>query len=43
LDDRALELRKDTKHLKHGLAARRRGVDALLMQEQIDTGGMDFR
>jgi hypothetical protein len=43
LDDRAFKLGKDTKHLKHGLAARRRCVDALLMQEQVDTSGMDFR
>jgi hypothetical protein len=31
------------KHLEHGLTARRGGVDALLMQEQIDTDGVDFR
>src|SRR6516225_6950489 len=35
-DHRALKLRKHTHHLKHGLAARRRGVQALLVQEQID-------
>jgi hypothetical protein len=43
LDDRALELGEDTKHLKHGLAPRRGGVDALLMQEEVDANGVDFR
>jgi hypothetical protein len=32
LDDAALELGKDAHHLKHRLAGRRRGVEALLMQ-----------
>jgi hypothetical protein len=43
LNDRALKLGEDTKHLKHGLATRRCRVDAMLMQEQTDAGGMDFR
>ena len=34
---------EDTQHLEHGLAARRRRVDALLMQKKVDPGGMDFR
>jgi hypothetical protein len=38
-----LKLGEDAKHLKHGLAARRCGVDALLMQEQVNASGMDFR
>ena len=33
LNHRALELGKYAHHLKHGLAGRRRGVEALLMQE----------
>jgi hypothetical protein len=43
LNDRALELGEDAKHLKHGFAARRCGVNALLMQEQVNTSGVDFR
>jgi len=35
-DDRALELSEDAEHLKHRLAGRRRGVEALLMQVQLD-------
>jgi hypothetical protein len=35
-DDRALELGKHAEHLKHRLAGRRRGVEALLMQIQLD-------
>jgi hypothetical protein len=42
LDDRALELGKDAHHLKHRLAGRGRGVEALLMQEQIDPQGVQF-
>jgi hypothetical protein len=42
LNDRAFELGKDTKHLKHGLTARRRRVDTLLMQEQVHATGMDL-
>jgi hypothetical protein len=42
LNNRALELGEDAKHLKHGLAARRCGVDALLVQEQVNASGMDF-
>jgi hypothetical protein len=42
LDHRALELGKDAHHLKHGLAGRGRGVEALLMQEQVDPQGVQF-
>ena len=35
-DHCALELGEHAHHLEHGLARRRRGVDALLMQEQVD-------
>ena len=35
-DDRALELGKYAEHLKHRLAGRRRGVEALLVQVQLD-------
>ena len=31
LNDRSFELSEDTEHLKHGFAARRRGVDTLLI------------
>jgi hypothetical protein len=33
LDDAALELSKHAQHLKHRFSGRRRGVEALLMQE----------
>jgi len=33
LNDRTLELGKDAEHLKHCLAARRRSVETLLVQE----------
>jgi hypothetical protein len=36
-DDRALELSEDAEHLKHRVAGRRRGVEALLMQVQFAT------
>ena len=36
LDHGALELGENAHHLKHGLAARRRGVETLLTQEQVD-------
>jgi hypothetical protein len=36
VDHGALELGEHAHHLKHGIASRRRGVDALLMQEQFD-------
>ena len=39
---RALELGEDPNHLKHRLASRRRRVDPLLMQIQIDALGMQF-
>src|SRR5262249_36618418 len=35
LNDRALELGKDTEHLKHRLAGRRGRVETLLMQKQV--------
>jgi hypothetical protein len=35
-------IRKDAKHLKHCLAARRRCVDPLLMQEQINASSMQL-
>jgi hypothetical protein len=38
----ALELGENAHHLKHGLAGRRRGVEALLMQEQVDAQGMQL-
>jgi len=43
LYDRALELRQHAEHLKRVLSARRRGVDAVLVQEQVDASGTDFR
>jgi hypothetical protein len=36
LDHGAFKLCKNPHHLKQGLAGRRRGVQALLMQEQVD-------
>jgi hypothetical protein len=36
LDHRALELREDTHHLKHGLSDRRRGVDPPLVKVEVD-------
>jgi hypothetical protein len=33
---------KHAEHLKHCLAAGGGGVEALLMQEQVDTCGVDF-
>src|SRR5215472_13219087 len=41
-DHRPLKLGEHAKHLKHGLPARRRGVQALLMQEQINVQGMQL-
>jgi len=43
LDHGALELGKHTHHLKHRLARRRRRVEPLLMQEQVDAEGMQLR
>jgi hypothetical protein len=44
LDNHApLELGKHTHHLKHGLAGRRRGVDALLMQGKVDAERVQLR
>jgi len=40
--DRALELGKHTKHLKHRLASRRGRVEALLIQVQIDPERVQF-
>jgi hypothetical protein len=42
LNHRALELGKYAHHLKHRLAGRGRGVEALLMQEQVDPQGVQF-
>jgi hypothetical protein len=42
-DHGPLKLGEHAHHLKHCLTARRRGVQALLMQEQIDVEGMQFR
>src|SRR5262249_13333619 len=42
-DHRPFKLGKHAHHLKHGLAARRRGVQALLMQKQVDVEGMQLR
>ena len=41
-DDRALELGKHAEHLKHRLAGRRRGVEALLMQVKLDPERVQF-
>jgi hypothetical protein len=37
-DDRALELSKNAEHLKHRVAGRPLGVEALLMQKQVNLG-----
>src|SRR5262249_1161635 len=42
-DHRAFKLGKNAHHLKHRLAARRRGVQALLVQEQVDMEGVQLR
>ena len=42
LDYAALELGKDAHHLEHRLAGRRRGVETLLVQEQVDPESMQF-
>ena len=39
-DHRTFELGENAEHLEHGTAGRRRGVEALLMREQIDTLGV---
>jgi hypothetical protein len=36
LDHRPLELGERAHHLEHGLASRRRGVEALLVQKEVD-------
>jgi hypothetical protein len=41
-DNRALELGEYTEHLKQGAAGRRRGIDTLHMQIEIDTVGVDL-
>jgi hypothetical protein len=40
LDHGPLELSEDPHHLKQGLAGWSGGVDALLMEEQVDAEGM---
>ena len=42
LDQRALKLGERAKHLKHRLAGRRRGVEALLVQVQLDPERVQF-
>jgi hypothetical protein len=42
LDDRSLELSEHTEHLKQGAAGRSCGIDALYMQIEIDTAGVNF-
>jgi hypothetical protein len=42
-DHGPLELGEDAYHLKQRLAGRGGGVDALLMQKQVDTEGVDLR
>ena len=42
LNHGTLELGKYAHHLKHRLACRRRGVEPLLMQEQVDVEGMQL-
>jgi hypothetical protein len=42
LDERALKLGERTKHLKHRLTCRRGGIEALLMQVEIDLGRVQF-
>jgi hypothetical protein len=41
-DHRLLELREHAKHLKQRLVCGCRGIDALLVQVEIDTLGVDF-
>jgi hypothetical protein len=41
-DHRAFELGEHAQHLEHGPSGRRRGVEALLMQEQVDALGVEF-
>jgi hypothetical protein len=43
LDHRSLELGEDAHHLEWRLPGGRGGVDALLMQEQVDAEGVDLR
>ena len=43
LDDVGLELREYADHAKHGLARRRGGIQRLLVQEQVDAGGLQLR
>ena len=42
LDQRALKLGERTKHLKHRLTCRRGGIEALLMQVEIDLDRVQF-
>ena len=41
-DHRAFEFGKHAQHLEHGPAGRRRRVEPLLMQEQVDALGVEF-
>src|SRR5262249_60854779 len=41
-NDGPLKLGKDTQHLKHRLAGRRRGVETLLVEKQIDLERVQF-
>jgi hypothetical protein len=43
LDDAALELGKHAQHLKHRFPGRCPGVEALLMQEEIDASAISVR
>ena len=43
LNHGALELGKHAHHLKHRLTGRRRRVEPLLVQEQVDAEGMQLR
>lgn len=42
-DHRAFELGKYATHLKHGFAGHGRGIDALLVEVQIDALGLEIR
>ena len=42
LDHGLLKLRENAHHLKHGLSGRRRGVEALLVQIEVDLQRMDL-
>src|SRR3954469_3017310 len=42
-DHGTLELSEDAHHLKHCLAGRRRSVDSLLVEKEVDAQGMQLR